>query len=108
MGEVMGDACELGMRRMIAFREAGNEHRFFDILFAPFQKDPFPTLERLYDFLGEEFTDEARARMKAWRDSTPKDKHGAHEYHPEEYGLDVGQLRDRFRFYSDRFGVPTA
>jgi hypothetical protein len=108
MGEVMGDACELGMRRMIAFREAGNEHRFFDIHFAPFQKDPFPTLERLYDFLGEELTDEARARMKAWRDSTPKDKHGAHEYHPEEYGLDVGQLRERFRFYSDRFGVPTA
>lgn len=108
MGEVMSDACELGMRRMIAFREAGNEDRFFDIHFAPFQKDPFPTLERLYDFVGEEFTDEARARMKAWRDSTPKDKHGAHEYHPEEYGLDVGQLRERFRFYSDRFGVPTA
>lgn len=108
MGEVMSDACELGMRRMIAFREAGNEKRFFDIHFAPFQKDPFPTLERLYEFLGEEFTGEARARMKAWRESTPKDKHGAHEYHPEEYGLDVAKLRDRFRFYSDRFGVPTA
>ena len=108
MGAVMGDACELGMRRMIAFREAGNEDRFFDIHFAPFQKDPFPTLERLYAFLGEEFTDEARARMKAWRASTPRGKHGAHEYRPEEYGLDVAKLRDRFRFYSDRFEVPAA
>lgn len=108
MGEVMSDACELGMRRMIAFRDAGNESRFFDIHFAPFQKDPFPTLERLYDFLGEAFTDEARARMKAWRDSTPKGKHGTHVYHPEEFGLDVGALRERFRFYSDRFGIPVA
>jgi hypothetical protein len=108
MGEVMSDACELGMQRMIAFRDAGNESRFFDIHFAPFQKDPFPTLERLYAFLGEELTDDARARMKAWRESTPKDKHGVHEYQPEEYGLDVGKLRERFRFYSDRFGIPTA
>lgn len=108
MGEIMSDACELGMRRMIAFREAGNEDRFFDIHFAPFQKDPFPTLERLYAFLGEEFTDEARARMKAWRESMPRGKHGAHEYDPAEYGLDLAKLRERFRFYSDRFSAPVA
>lgn len=106
IGQVMGDACELGMRRMIAFRDAGNENRFFDIHFGPFQKDPFPTLERLYAFLGEPLTDEARSRMKAWRDSTPKDKYGVHEYHPAEFGLDVAALRERFHFYADRFNVP--
>ena len=46
--------------RMIEFRDKGNEDRFFDIHFAPFQKDPFPTLGKLYDFLGEDFTPEAR------------------------------------------------
>ena len=71
MGEVTADSFELGMRRMIAFRDAGNEARFFDINFAPFQRDPFPVLERLYAFLGEEFTDEARARMQAWRRGQP-------------------------------------
>ncbi len=104
MGEINIETAALGMERMIAFREAGNEHRFFDIHFAPFQKDPFPTLERLYAFLGEDFTPEARARMLAWRESTPRDKHGAHEYHPEEFGIDLDTLRARFRFYSDRFG----
>lgn len=106
MGSVMADSCELGMRRMIAFRDAGNDHRFFDIHFAEFQRDPFPTLERLYAFLGEEFTDEARARMKAWRESTPRDKHGLHEYDAADFGLDKAALRERFRFYSDRFNVP--
>lgn len=108
MGEVTSDWCELGMRRMIAFRDAGNDHRFFDIHFAPFQKDPFPTIEKLYEHLGEEFTPEARERMAAWRRDTPRDKHGIHEYRPEEFGLDVAELRERFRFYSDRFTVPAA
>lgn len=106
MGAVMAESCELGMRRMIAFREAGNDHRFFDIYFAPFQKDPFPTLEKLYAFLGEDFTPEARARMEAWRRDTPRDKHGAHEYDAAEFGLDAAALREQFRFYHERFAVP--
>lgn len=109
IGEITANACEQQMRRMIAFRSKdGNDARFFDIHFAPFQKDPFPTIQALYDFLGEELTPEALRRMKAWRESTPKDKHGAHEYHPEDFGLSKEALRERFRFYFDRFGVPTA
>src|SRR5579885_421686 len=96
------------MRRMIAFRDAGSDHRFFDIHFAPFQKDPFPILERLYAFLGEELTPQARARMEAWRRDAPRDKHGGHRYDPAEFDLDPAALRERFRFYSERFGVPAA
>jgi hypothetical protein len=105
-GAVNTDFCELGMRRMIAFRDTGNEARFFDIHFAPFQQDPFPTLERLYAFLGEAFTREAREGMEAWRRDTPRDKHGSHEYDAAAFGLDKAALRERFRFYSERFGVP--
>jgi len=106
MGSIMTESCALGMERMIKFRDAGNDHRFFDIYFAPFQKDPFPVLEKLYDFLGEPFTDEARARMVKWRADQPRDKHGRHEYNGAEYGLDTQALRERFRFYSERFDVP--
>jgi Sulfotransferase family len=106
MGEVNFEFCDLGMRRMMAFRDAGNEHRFFDIRFAPFQQDPFPTMQRLYDFLGEEFTSEARARMEQWRREQPRDKHGRHEYDAAEFGLDRARIHEHFRFYSDRFEVP--
>lgn len=106
MGEVTSESCELGMRRMMAFRDAGNEPRFFDIHFAPFQKDPFPRLAELYAWLGEDFSDAARSRMQAWRDATPKDKHGAHEYNAADFGLDKTALRKRFAFYHDRFAVP--
>ena len=96
---------ELGLRRLIAFRDRGHEHRFFDIHFAPLQRDPFPVLEKLYEFLGEKLTQEARTRMLAWRQSTPRDKHGAHSYEPGDFGLDPRALRQQFRFYSERFQV---
>lgn len=99
------DSWELGMRRVIAFRDAGNDARFFDIHFAPFQRDPFPILKDLYRFLGEPLTDEARRRMEAWRQSTPREKHGAHSYDPAAFGIDLAALSDRFKFYADRFGV---
>jgi hypothetical protein len=108
IGRLTAGFCELGMRRMIAFRDAGNDHRFFDIQFAPFQKEPFPILAQLYDFLGEPLTAEARAQMEAWRRDTPRDKHGEHHYDPADFGLDPAALREQFRFYSERFNVPLA
>ncbi len=108
IGELATEFCELGMRRMIQFRDAGNDHRFFDIHFAPFQKDPFPVLEELYAFLGEQLTKEARRRMERWRRETPRDKHGTHTYSPVDFGLDTAGLRERFRFYNERFRIDTA
>jgi hypothetical protein len=100
---------ELALRRVIAFRDAkGQDPRFFDIHFAPFQKDPFPTLERLYAFLGEGLTPETRARMEAWRRNAPREKHGAPTYTPAEFGIDLAALRERFRFYTERFDVAVA
>jgi hypothetical protein len=96
---------ELGMRRVIAFRDKGNDRRFFDIHFAPFQTDPFPILEKLYDFLGEAFTDKARARMKACREGMARERQGGHSYDVADFGIDLDALRQRFRFYSDRFNV---
>ncbi|WP_299690465.1 sulfotransferase [Hydrocarboniphaga sp.] len=105
LGALNTEWCELGMRKLIAFRDAGNDHRFFDIHFAPFQKDPFPSIAKLYEFLGEEFTPLARARMEAWRRSTPRDRHGEHRYDAADFGIELTQLRERFRFYTQRFDV---
>jgi len=108
IGREGADWCELGMRRMIAFRDAGQDHRFFDIHFEPFQADPFPILEQLYRFIGEELTPEARAGMEAWRRSTPRSEQQYERTDPAAFGLDRAALRERFRFYSDRFGVLAA
>jgi hypothetical protein len=106
LGRETAGSCELGMRRMIAFRERGHDDRFFDIHFAPFQADPFPIIEQLYAFLGEELTPAARTGMANWRDMTPRSARGYERTDPAVFGLDPQQLRERFRFYTDRFPAP--
>jgi hypothetical protein len=104
LGSSNAEWTELGLRRVIAFRDqGGQDHRFFDIHFAPFQKDPYPILEKLYAFLGEKLTDETRQRMEAWRRAMPREKHERTD--PAEFGIDLDAVRERFRFYTERFKV---
>jgi hypothetical protein len=44
--------------------------------------------------------------MRLWWEDNAKQRHGAHHYPPEAYGLDVEVIRKQFRFYTDRFEVP--
>jgi hypothetical protein len=99
---------ELGMRRMIAFRASGQEHRFFDIHFAPFQKDPFPSIEGLYAFLGETLTPQAREGMKRWWYGQSPEERGYVRTDPAKFGFDLPALRAQFSFYTERFAAPQA
>jgi hypothetical protein len=99
------DYWERGLRTTIAFRDDGEEERFFDLGFAELRPDPMPAVERLYEWLGMELTDDVAERMRTWWASNPADKHGIHAYKPEQYGIDLDQLRSQFAFYNDRFAV---
>ena len=43
--------------------------------------------------------------MAAWRDDTPRDKHGVGNYDPADYGLDRNNLRGHFEIYRAHFGL---
>jgi len=103
LGEINVEFCELGMRRVINFRDSGKEHRFIDIQFAEVQQNPIASVEKLYAFLGETLTPESIKNMNAWRESTPRDQHGVHQYNGEEFGLDSADMGRRFEFYSTRY-----
>ncbi|TGD71093.1 sulfotransferase [Mangrovimicrobium sediminis] len=105
LGRFNTEFWEQALHRMLAFRERGNDARFFDAYFDDIQQDPFATLERLYAFLGEEFTAETRDRIVQWRRETPRGKHGEHTYDAADYGIELGALGERFAFYSERFGL---
>ena len=88
-----------GLERTMAFRANGQDHRFFDVDFHEFQRDPMAIIERLYAFIDEPLTDVARRNMLAWRADMPAGKHGRHDYEAEALGIDLAQLRGRFDFY---------
>lgn len=93
------------LQRMLSFRDMGNESRFIDIYFDEFQADPIPSLQRLYAFMDEPFTEETAARVLAWREDTPKGKHGTHKYDAADYGINLEDLRLTFSLYHQRFNV---
>ena len=87
----------------LAYRDEGNEDRFFDIGFTEMRPEPMPAIARLYDWMGIELTDEVARRMTDWWAANPADKRGSHDYAPEQYGIDVDALRVQFSFYNERF-----
>ena len=92
-----------GLERLIAFRDAGNEHRFVDLSFDDVQRDPIGQVEYLYAQLGDDLTEDARARMTAWWTKSSAERSGPGTYSMDEFGLDAHTLNEQFAFYNDRF-----
>jgi hypothetical protein len=105
LGRHNAEVWETSLHRLIAFRDAGNEHRFFDISFEDMQTEPMGTIRRLYAWLDQDLSPEAEQRMATWWEENSRERHGAHRYRAEDFGIDLDELRDRFRFYTDRFEV---
>jgi len=88
-------------------RERGHfpQARFCDLHFAELLADPLAAVERIYGHFGLELGGRAADAMRAFIAENPQGKHGVHRYHPSEYGLDVPRQRERFRRYTDHFGI---
>ena len=78
------------LERLIAFRDDGNEDRFFDVSFEAVQRDPMTAVAQLYSELGDELTPDARTRMQDWWVESSKERSGPHSY-KANVGLDAGQ-----------------
>jgi hypothetical protein len=108
LGRLNVDQWSLAMRRAIAFREAGNEDRFFDLDFREMQRDPVGAVTRLYDWLGEPVTDEFETGMRAWLTQHNESREENVHPDPSAYGLDRGEIAEEFADYSARWPEWTA
>ena len=102
IGRLNVEQWERGMQRLLDFRDAGRDHRFFDIDFRTMQSDPIGEIERLYDWLGEPVTPEFEAGMRSWW--AEHAEHREQNVHPDpaEFGLDLDEVRTRFTPYIER------
>jgi hypothetical protein len=96
-------------RRMVdcavAVRRGPHADRFLDVHYAELVADPLGRLERVYDWLGDPLTAEARAAMERWVRENPQHKHGKHRYRLEDFGLDREEVGQTFAAYRERFGI---
>ncbi len=94
------------LHRLIDFRDAGNEDRFFDVSFAHMQAEPIAAMARLYHQMGDQLAPDTRARMAEWWEESSKDRRQGQRPDPAAYGLDLSTLRREFAFYDSRFALP--
>jgi hypothetical protein len=102
LGRLNVDQWVTGMERLLEFRDAGRDDRFFDIDFRAMQADPIGEVTRLYDWLGEPVTPEFESGMKQWWAENAE--HREENVHPEPalFGLDLDEVRTRFATYTAR------
>jgi hypothetical protein len=91
------------LRRGLAFRASGHEHRFADVHFAELNADPVGTVERAYDRIGLSLSGVGADRMRAWAADNARGSQGAHEYSLADFGLVAEEIRRNFAFYLERF-----
>jgi hypothetical protein len=100
LGRLNVDQWVIGMERLLAFRAAGNDDRFFDIDFRTMQADPIGEVVRLYEWLGEPVTPAFEAGMARWW--AEHAEHREENVHPDPatFGLDLDEVRSRFATYT--------
>jgi hypothetical protein len=98
------ERIEALLRRCVEQR--GVLTKAIDVRFDDYMADQMGTIERVYALAELEFTAAARAQVAAYLGANPRGKHGQVAYDLRgDFGLDPDALWERFRFYTDHFGI---
>lgn len=109
------DAVEIAQRwakmngemteRAWAVRQA-NPESFVDVSYYDLLDDPMAQVKKVYEFAGLELTPEVIQEVEQSRRSNKKDRHGRHQYHLEDFGLDADKVEEIYGDYRARFDIP--
>jgi Sulfotransferase family len=102
----MIDTFDLMIQRQNEYRDKHGERSIYDIQYLEQLRDPVGQMRKLYAHFGEQLTPEAEAAMSKLLANNPQGKHGKHNYSLEEFGLTAAGVRQHFRDYCERFGIP--
>jgi len=96
----------LALDRFLATRDQQPTDNFLDVNYDAIEARPLATVKAIYEWLNWPFTATTEQAMQQFLDANPKNKHGAHRYTLEGYGLDAASEQARFAAYSERFNIP--
>ncbi|MWA03292.1 sulfotransferase [Actinomadura sp. LD22] len=99
IGRLNVEQWTLGMDRVVRFRAAGADDRFYDIDFRAMQSDPLGQVRGLYAWLGEPVSDEFARRMDDWWTAAAQEREPGRKADPAEFAIDLDQVRSAFAQY---------
>ena len=106
-GRMVLGGFAFNLSRHFAFRNANPGFSLLDVDYREATQDVESVIRRVYAFLDLPLSEESLQRMLRWNRDNPINKHGAHRYAAEDFGLSeqaiVEQCRDYLDFYNTRF-----
>ena len=105
IGKLNVEQWSIGMNRALAFRDSGNDGRFYDIDFRAMHRDPIGEVRDLYAWLGEPVSVEFADGMARWWKHNSETREGSAHPDAATYGLDLDRVRPLFAEYSARAAV---
>jgi len=75
------------MDKTMQARQAHTAERFLDINYKDLAKNPIEIVRNIYDYFEFIPDDTVTEKLNKWLLENPKNKHGIHNYSPENYGL---------------------
>jgi Sulfotransferase family len=94
------------LRACVRDRARVPRERSVDCPFQLFMREPWKILEEVYAKAGLPLPPETRARLQQYLDAHPRGKAGQVLYDLQgDFDVNPADLRERFRFYSERFAV---
>lgn len=105
LGAYWADRTERMLRACVGDRELWPEAASLDIPFAALLADEPSVVERIYERAGQPLSERSRRAIEAYVATHPRGRHGRVVYDLGDFGLDAAELRGRFGFYRERFGL---
>lgn len=97
------DRLEMMLNALVRDRDAIAQDRSIDVRFDDFMAHELDVAERVYGLIGEPVTDDARAAMVQYLAGHQRGRLGRVVTSCEMFGLDEGQMCERFAPYVNRF-----
>jgi hypothetical protein len=108
-GQTSANFIERALHSMVHYRDSDegieNGDRFIDVAFTELVSNPIGAVHRISLAAGREPDDAALAAMRAYT-GRPSGHRSEQRFTVEDFGLDKMALRERFKFYYERFEVP--
>jgi hypothetical protein len=101
------DRTEDMLRKCVDDRDLLTADRSMDVAFHDYMRSDIGVVERIYELAGQPLTPDSRAAMDAYVAAHPRGRHGRIDYRISDFDIAPAELRERLRFYTDRFGVET-
>ena len=76
----------------------------YDLYYENLMRDPIAEMKKLYDWLGDAFSDDIDAAMTRWITTHPQNQFGKHSYSIEEFGQTRETLGPVFDEYAQQYG----